>query len=52
MTLQQKLANISVVYACLTLCDPMDYSPSDSSVHGISQAGILVVLVLSHFSRV
>ena len=26
---------------CLTLCDPMDCSPSDSSVHGISQARIL-----------
>ena len=25
---------------CLTLCDPMDCSPSDSSVHGISQARI------------
>ena len=27
--------------SCLTLCDPMDYSLSGSSVHGISQAGIL-----------
>ena len=27
--------------SCLTLCDPMDYSPPDSSVHGISQARIL-----------
>ena len=25
---------------CLTLCDPMDYSPSGSSVHGILQARI------------
>ena len=25
----------------LTLCDPMDYSPPDSSVHGLLQAGIL-----------
>ena len=24
-----------------TLCDPMDYSPPGSSVHGISQARIL-----------
>ena len=26
---------------CPTLCDPMDCSPSGSSVHGISQARIL-----------
>ena len=26
---------------CLTLCDPMDCSPPDSSVHGIFQARIL-----------
>ena len=25
---------------CPTLCDPMDYSPPGSSVHGISQARI------------
>ena len=27
--------------SCLTLCDPMDYSPAGSSVHGILQARIL-----------
>ena len=27
--------------SCLTLCDPMDYSPSGSSFHGIFQARIL-----------
>ena len=27
--------------SCLTLCDPMDYSPPRSSVHGIPQARIL-----------
>ena len=26
---------------CLTLCNPMDYSPPGSSVQGILQAGIL-----------
>ena len=26
---------------CLTLCNPMDYSPPDSSVYGIFQARIL-----------
>ena len=30
-----------VVLSCLTLCDPMDYSPPGSSVHGISQARML-----------
>ena len=28
------------VQSCLTLCDPVDYSPPGSSVHGISQARI------------
>ena len=26
---------------CLTLCEPMDYSPLGSSIHGIFQAGKL-----------
>ena len=26
---------------CLTLCDPMDYTPRGSSVHGILQARLL-----------
>ena len=30
-----------VVQSCLTLCNPMDCSPPDSSVHGILQARIL-----------
>ena len=29
------------VQSCLTLCDPMDYSPPGSSVHGLFQARIL-----------
>ena len=32
---------------CLTLCDPMDCSPSGSSVHGILQARILEWLAVS-----
>ena len=32
---------VLVSQLCLTLCDPMDYSPSDSSVHGILQSRIL-----------
>ena len=31
----------SVTQSCLTLCNPMDCSPPGSSVHGISQVGIL-----------
>ena len=30
-----------VAQSCPTLCDPMDYSLSDSSVHGIFQARVL-----------
>ena len=30
-----------VIQSCLTLCDPMDCHPPDSSVHGISQARVL-----------
>ena len=30
-----------VVQSCLTLYDPVDYSPLGSSVHGILQAGLL-----------
>ena len=36
--------------SCLTLCDPIDYSPPASSVRGISQARILE-WVASSFSR-
>ena len=36
--------------SCLTLCNPMDCSPPDSSVHGIFQARILVWVAIS-FSR-
>ena len=32
----------SVTKSCPTLCNPMDYSPPGSSVHGISQARLLV----------
>ena len=35
---------------CLTLCDPLDYNPPGSSVHGISQARMLAWVAIS-FSR-
>ena len=40
----------SVTQLCPTLCDPMDCSPSGSTVHGISQARILEWVAIS-FSR-
>ena len=39
-----------VLVAQSCLCDPMDCSPPVSSVHGISQAGILEWVAIS-FSR-
>ena len=39
-----------VVQSCPTLCDPMDYSPLGSSVHGIFQARVLEGVAIS-FSR-
>ena len=36
-----------VTQSCLTLCQPMDCSPPGSSVHGISQARILVWVAIS-----
>ena len=33
--------------SCLILCNPMDYSPPGSSVHGIVQASILEWVVIS-----
>ena len=35
--------------SCLTLCDPMDCSPSGSSVHGIFQARILEWVATSSY---
>ena len=40
----------SVAKLCLTLLEPVDYSPPGSSVHGISQARILEWVVIS-FSK-
>ena len=37
----------SVAQSCLNLCDPMDCSPPDSSVHGISQGRILEWVAIS-----
>ena len=39
-----------IMQSCLTLCDPMDCRPPDSSVHEILQARILEQVAIS-FSR-
>ena len=41
----------SVTQPCPTLCDPMDYSPPGSSVHGILQARILEWVAISFSKR-
>ena len=43
---------VQSLQSCLTLCNPMDCSPQDSSVHGILQARILewVAISLSTYS--
>ena len=45
-----KESESEVTQSCPTLCDPMDYSLSGSSVHGIFQARILEWVAIS-FSR-
>ena len=44
---KSKSLMICCVQSCLTLCDPMDYSPSGSFVHGIFQARILEQVAIS-----
>ena len=41
---------VLVAQSCLTLCDPVDYSPPGSSVHGILQARIMAWVAIP-FSR-
>ena len=43
-------AHAKSLQSCPTLCDPVDYSPPDFSVHGILQARILDWVAIS-FSR-
>ena len=45
-----KKSESEVAQSCPTLCDPVDYSPTGSSVHGILQARILEWIAIS-FSR-
>ena len=41
----------SVAQLCLTICDPVDYSPPGSSVHGIFHAIILEWVAISSSRR-
>ena len=50
MNLKMYCVCMLVTQSCLTLCDPMDYSPPGSSVHGIFQARILERVAIP-FSR-
>ena len=38
---EQSMCVLKLLQLCLTLCDPMDYSPPGTSVRGILQARIL-----------
>ena len=46
-SIQNSVHACSVAKSCPTLCDPMDCSPSDSSVRGILQARILKWVAIS-----
>ena len=46
-----KCCSCPVSKLCPTLCDPMDYSQPDSSVHGISPARILAWVAISSSGR-
>ena len=50
MNLDTRKVKVLVAQLCLTLCDPMYYSPPGSPVHGILQARILEWVVIP-FSR-
>ena len=43
---------VLIVQSCLTLCEPADYSPPSSSVHGILEARILEWVALPFFQEI
>ena len=47
LTMSWAVLRAKLLQSCLTLCDPMDYSPPGSSVRGILQARILEWVVMS-----
>ena len=50
ITMYCEKVKVLVAQLCLTLCDPMDFSPPGSSVHGILQTRILEWVTIP-FSR-
>ena len=50
LEMQTMKVKVLVAQSCLTLRDPVDFSPPGSSVHEILQAGILEWVAIS-FSR-
>ena len=44
----QRMHACSVTRSCQTLCNPIDCSPPDSSVHGILQAAMLELVAVSY----
>ena len=50
--LRSTVSECEFAQSCLTLCDPMDCSLPDSSIHGILQARILEWVVISFSSTV
>ena len=44
-----KSLSMKVAQSCLTLCDPVDYSPPGSSVHGIFEARIMEWIAISWY---
>ena len=46
----KKILKVLVTQSYLTLCNPMDYSPPGSSVHGILQERVLEWVAIA-FSR-
>ena len=52
MDICMKKNESEVAQLCPTLCDPMDCSLADSSIHGISQAIILEWVAISSGAQV
>ena len=49
--LEKEKVKVLVILLCPPLCDPMDYSPPGSSVHGILQTRILEWVAISFTRR-
>ena len=45
---RRQVMHVYARWLCPTLCDPMDYNPTGSSIHGIVQARILEWILCPH----